>query len=151
MTEVRFYHLQQDTTAKAVPEILGKAVSRGMTILLKVPDDKRVQYYDEWLWRFQPDSFLPHGREGDPHPEAQPIWITTSDQAPNQPKMAMVVEESEMPPVQGFELVCLVFDSENEARLQRARQLWGELKKTDGLTLTYWYQQDNGSWTKKDL
>ena len=151
MTEIRFYHLQQDTTAKAVPEILSKAVSRGMKILLKVPDEGRMQFYDDWLWRFQPESFLPHGREGDPHPEAQPIWISTADQAPNQARMAMVVEEAELPPLESFDLICLIFDSENESRLNKARQLWGDLKKADGLTLAYWQQQDNGTWTEKKI
>lgn len=151
MTEIRFYHLQQDTTTKAIPEILGKALERGMKILLKVPDEDRMAFYDDWLWRFKPDSFMPHGRDGDPHPEAHPIWVSTGDHAPNGAGMAMVVEESKMPPLDAFALICLVFDSENSHRLQRARQLWGELKKTDGLTLTYWQQQENGSWSKKDV
>lgn len=151
MTEIRFYHLQQDTTTKAIPEILGKALERGMKILLKVPDDARMAFYDDWLWRFKADSFMPHGRDGDPHAEAHPIWISTGDQAPNGATMAMVVEESDMPPLDAFDLICLVFDSENTHRLQRARQLWGELKKTEGLTLTYWQQQENGGWTKKDV
>jgi len=151
MTEVRFYHLQQGTTVQAVPEILGKAVGRGMKILLKVPDAGRVQFYDDWLWRFQPESFLPHAKDNDPHPEAQPIWISISDQSPNKATMAMVVEEAELPPLTDFELICLVFDSENEAMLQKARQTWGKLKQSEGLTLTYWQQQNNGSWVKKDI
>lgn len=151
MTEVRFYHLSQDVTTKAVPEILGKALARDMKILLKVPDAERAAFYDDWLWRFQPESFLPHGKEGDPFPEKQPVWISADDQAPNGATMVMVVEEAEMPPLADFALVCLLFDSENPHRLERARKLWGELKKQDGLSLTYWQQQDNGSWTKKDV
>lgn len=151
MTEVRFYHLLQDVTTKVVPEILGKALARDMKALLKVENAERAAFYDDWLWRFQSESFLAHGKDGDPHPEKQPVWISVNDQAPNQATMAMVVEDAELPPLADFKLVCLIFDSENPHRLERARKLWVELKKQDGLTLTYWQQQDNGSWKKKDV
>lgn len=151
MTEIRFYHLQQDTTAKAVPEILGKALGRNMKILLKLPSEERVRFYDDWLWRFQAESFLPHGMDGDPHPDMQPVWISRHDDAPNGASMAFVLEEADMPPVENFELVCLMFDNENEDRLKRARSLWGQFKAQAGLTLTYWKQQDNGGWAKQDI
>ena len=151
MTEIRFYHLQQDTTTKAVPDILGKAVEKGLKVLLKLPNEERVRFYDDWLWRFSPESFLPHGSNGDKMPENQPIWIDYHDEAPNGATMALIAEESEMPPIGKFALVCLVFDSENHDRLQRARSLWGELKKTPDLTLTYWKQRDNGGWDKQDV
>lgn len=150
MTEIRFYHLLQDVTTKAVPDILGKALARDMKILLKVPNAERAEFYDDLLWRGAPDSFLPHGKDGDPHPDKQPIWISVSDKAPNNASMAMIVEEAEMPNLTDFSLICLLFDSENPDRLERARKLWVDLKKQDGLSLTYWQQQNNGSWKKKD-
>lgn len=151
MTEVRFYHLQQDTTAKAVADILLKALDKGMKILLKVPDSARVAFYDDWLWRFREDRFLPHGCDGDPHESAHPVWISTNDTAPNNADMAMIVEDATLPPLENFQLVCLVFDSENPDRLQRARALWADLKTRPALTLTYWQQQENGVWSKKDV
>jgi DNA polymerase-3 subunit chi len=151
MTEIRFYHLQQDTTTKAVPEILGKAVEKGLKILLKLPDEARCQFYDDWLWRYQADSFLPHGVTGDKHDELQPIWIDSKDEAPNNANMAMVIEEADMPPLDKFDLVCLLFDGENQHRLDRARDLWGQYKKQPELSLTYWKQQDKGGWQKQEI
>lgn len=151
MTEIRFYHLQQDTTTRAVPDILGKAVEKGLKVLLKLPNQDRVNFYDEWLWRFNPESFLPHAKNGDPMPEKQPVWLDTGDTAPNAATMALVIEESELPPIGSFDLVCFIFDSENHDRLQRARSLWGQLKQTPDLTLTYWKQKDSGGWAKQDI
>jgi DNA polymerase-3 subunit chi len=151
MTEMRFYHLQQDTTTKAVPEILGKAVGQGLKILVKLPDEARCQFYDDLLWRFQSDSFLPHGMAGDKFGEAHPIWLDIKNDPPNAATMAMVVEEADMPPLDKFDMVCLIFDSENQHRLDRARSLWAEYKTHPELTLTYWKQQDNGSWKKQDI
>jgi DNA polymerase III subunit chi len=151
MPEIRFYHLQKSAPEKVVPDLIGKGLERGFRILLKVPNKTRSQFYDDWLWRFQPDSFLPHGKEGDVFAEQQPVWLGTTDDAPNAAKMALVVEGAEMPAVGQFDLVCNIFDSENEDNLSRARQLWTDLKKNPDLTLTYWQQQDNGGWAKKNV
>ncbi len=151
MTEIRFYHLQQATATKAIPEILGKAVERGMKVLFKLPDAARCQFYDDWLWRFQPVSFLAHGKDGDSKADQQPIWISTSDEAPNQARMALVAENADLPPQDQFDLICLVFDSENQDGLEKARHLWGQFKKQPELTLTYWKQQDNGAWAKQNI
>lgn len=149
MTEIRFYHLLRDTTAKAVPDILGKALAKGMRVLLKLPDEQRRRYYDDWLWRYAPESFLPHAQEGDPEPHAHPIWLSTGNDAPNGATMAFVVEGADLPAFDQFSLICLMFDSENEDRLQQARQRWTELKQQEGLTRTYWKQSDDGRWIQQ--
>lgn len=151
MTEIRFYHLQSDTTTKAVPDILGKAVEKGLKVLLKLPNEERVRFYDDLLWRYSPESFLPHGRAGDKMPESQPIWIDSIDKAPNNATMALVAEEADLPPLTDYALICLVFDSDNHDRLQKARTLWGQLKQLPDLTLTYWKQKENGGWEKQNV
>ena len=149
MTEIRFYHLLRDTTTKAVPDILGKALAKGIRVLLKLPNEDRRKYYDDWLWRFNAESFLPHAQDGDPEPQAHPVWLSTSDSAPNGATMAFVIEGAELPAFDAFDLICMMFDSENDDRLQQARKLWGDLKKQDDLTLTYWKQGDDGRWVQQ--
>lgn len=149
MTEIRFYHLLRDTTTKAVPDILTKALAKGIRVLLKLPNEERRKYYDDWLWRFQAESFLPHAQDGDLVPEAHPVWLSTENVAPNGATMAFVIEGAELPPFDSFALICMMFDSENEDRLQQARKLWGDLKKQKDLTLTYWKQGDDGRWVQQ--
>lgn len=149
MTEIRFYHLLRDTTTKAIPDIIGKALSRDMRVLLKLPDEERRGFYDDWLWRYSPESFLPHAQDGDPMPETHPVWLSVGNDAPNGAKMAFVVENAELPEFSKFDLICLLFDSENEDRLKSARQRWTELKGRDDITLTYWQQQDDGRWVQQ--
>ncbi len=60
MPEIRFYHLRRDTAERALPDLLTKGLARGHKILLKLPDTARRQFYDDWLWRFKAESFLPH-------------------------------------------------------------------------------------------
>jgi DNA polymerase-3 subunit chi len=148
MTEIRFYHLRRDTADRAVPELVSKALEYGHRILLKLPDTSRRQHYDDWLWRYRADSFIPHGQDGDPHAAAQPVWLSTSDEAPNAASMALVVEGADLPPLDKFKLLCLVFGSENPEELERSRALWRSLKEKNISNLTYWQQQENGSWAK---
>lgn len=151
MTEIRFYHLQYNTTAQVIPDLLQKALSRDMRVLLKLPNEERCKYYDDWLWRFEAESFLPHGLDNDVRSAEQPVLISTNDKALNGARMALVAEEADLPSEGDFDLICTLFDSETPSRLQKARQLWKDLKERPGLTLTYWQQQSNGRWVKQDL
>ncbi len=146
MTEIRFYHLRRDTAESAVPGLVQKALEHGHKILIKLPDSARRQHYDDWLWRFRPDSFIPHGQDGDPHPQVQPVWLSTSDDAPNGAGMALALEGATLPPPEKFKLICFMFSSENVDELARSRELWREYKKRDDLNMTYWQQQENGGW-----
>ena len=119
---------------------------------MKLPTPERCAYYDDWLWRFQADSFLPHGTtQNERHAKDQPVLITHDDIAANGAKMALVAEEAALPPAQAFDLVCYLFDSENPSRLQTARGLWKTLKETGDAALTYWQQQNDGRWVKQDI
>lgn len=149
MTEVRFYHLRNKTPEQAVPELALKALSRDYKILIKLPNEQRQRFYDDWLWRFDPNSFLAHGQEGDPEGASQPVWLGTGDTAPNGATMALVAEGADLPVLENFALVCLVFDSTQQEHLQKARSLWATLKTQDDLTLSYWQQQDDGNWAKQ--
>jgi DNA polymerase III subunit chi len=151
MTEIRFYHMRRDTAEKTVPDLLGKALAHGHKVLLKLPDATRRGHYDDWLWRYRDDAFLPHAQDGDQNPQAHPIWLSTDNDAPNGATMALAVEGAELPPVDQFKLVCLVFSSENESELARSRVLWKELKQQESVALTYWQQQDNGTWEKQNI
>ena len=84
-------------------------------------------------------------------PDRQPVWISTEDVAPNGARMALLVEGAALPPLQGYELICSLFDSENEEALQQARQQWTILKKQDDLVLTYWKKETNGQWAKQNI
>ena len=151
MTEVRFYHVQRDIAAKAAPSLLQKALDKGLRVFVKVPDTERQVFYDDFLWRYHPSAFLAHGQEGDPMPEAQPVWIGAGNVAANGARMALVVEGAELPPLDAFELVCVLFDGENVVALERARQQWKKLKDGGTSNMTYWKQETNGAWSKQEI
>ncbi len=151
MTEIRFYHVQRNIAASAAPSLIQKALDKGLRIFIKVPDMDRQIFYDDFLWRHHPSAFLAHGQDTDPMPDIQPVLIGTEDRAANAAKMALVVDGAGLPPLEAFELVCVLFDSENVAVLERARQQWKKLKDQPDLVMTYWKQETNGAWSKQDI
>jgi DNA polymerase-3 subunit chi len=149
MVEIRFYHTQRRSAEEVLPDLLSKALQKNMRVVCKLADDDRCRYYDDYLWRYQPQSFLPHGLESDDFSANQPIVLTTEDRASNQAKTLMVIEDAAVPDDLPYDLVCLVFDGQDQRQVQQARAQWSKFKSEDNVTLSYWQQQDNGQWISK--
>jgi len=148
MSEIRFYHLERQSLEQALPGLLNKALEGGHKICVKTTDESAAEKLNEALWTYQPDSFLPHGTAKDGHSEAQPIFITADDDNPNAADV-LIITGNTPAKIDGFTLVCRMFDGNNPEELQNARAHWKELQDTgDDHTLTYWQQGDKG-WKKK--
>jgi DNA polymerase-3 subunit chi len=62
VTEVLFYHLQAQPVERVLPVLLEKSLERGWRVVVQSPSEERVDALDAYLWTFQEDSFLPHGK-----------------------------------------------------------------------------------------
>ena len=71
--EIWFYHLQDQPLERALPRLVAKAVERGWRVVVQTVDDLRLKVLDDLLWSFAPESFLPHGVEGDANAARQPV------------------------------------------------------------------------------
>jgi DNA polymerase-3 subunit chi len=149
MTEIRFYHLERQPIETALPALLTKALSTGKNIVVKANSAADVEKLNDVLWTYDPNSFLPHGSAKDGHAEKQPIWLTDSDENPNNAKVLILINGVQSDIQTDFDLCCEIFDSTDQNALNAARQKWKSYKDTD-FELTYWQQTDNG-WQKKDL
>lgn len=149
MTEIRFYHLQRSTMKQALPGILEKALERSMRVVIHLADKAQVKDLDNWLWAYKPESFLPHGCDGDPEPSEHPIWLTTTHDNPN--KADLVIVADALPwegTMDGIKMRCEFFDGTNEAIVSSARKNWAQFQKED-YELSYWQQDDQGRWQQK--
>lgn len=64
MTRVGFYVVQAGAPAKRLQvaaRLADKAFQRGHAIFLNCASQAQAEEMDDLLWRFRPDSFLPHG------------------------------------------------------------------------------------------
>ena len=80
MSEVLFYHLEQQTLEQALPLLLDATMRRGWKAVVQAGSQERVTALDSHLWTYRDDAFLPHAAKGDArfaeHADSQPIWLT---------------------------------------------------------------------------
>lgn len=149
MTEVRFYHLTTIGLDRALPQLLEKTLERGKRAVVMARSEERVETLCALLWTYDDRSFLPHGSARDGRAHAQPIWITNQDENPNEASYLFLTDGAESQRLNDYELCALLFDGGDPVAVQAAREQWKGLK-ADGHELSYWQQDNQGRWSRKN-
>ena len=136
---VDFYHLSASPLERVLPSICEKVLA-GQGRLLVVADEALLGSLDEQLWTYAPDSFLPHGREG----ENQPVLLAPEPVAANGARNVALADGVWREEALSFDRAFYFFGSES---LVEARAAWRALKGRDGVESRYWKQVD-GRWVQ---
>ncbi len=147
--DINFYHMTRVTLEAALPQMLEKTLERGQRAVVRAGSTARVEALTERLWTYKERGFLPHGSAKDGHAALQPIWLTDKDERPNEAQVLFLTDGAASEELADFERCAVLFDGNDEAALAAARAQWTGLKDT-GHDLTYWQQNDEGRWEKKD-
>ena len=100
------------------------------------------------LWTYNDQVFLPHGSKVDGFQARQPVWLTDTDENPNDAKVLFLADGATSEKLEGFDLVCELFDGGNEDAGAAARSRWTAYKDA-GHALTYWQETERGGWEEK--
>lgn len=146
ITEVLFYHLSEHTLERALPGLLEKCLERHWKVVVQAGSNQRRDALDSHLWTYRDDSFLPHTSEGEG--SEQPIWLTTSQENPNDAEVRFLVDGAEPPDLEGYVRAVYMFDGHDNDAVEQARKRW-KIEKDAGHDITYWQQGINGGWQKK--
>jgi DNA polymerase-3 subunit chi len=147
--DAMFYHLQGQTLESVLPVLLEKSLERGWRAAVEVSSAERAKALDDWLWTYAERSFLPHGLDGEPGCEAQPVLITTTQANANAAQIRFLADGARLPDgVAGYERIALIFDGDDPVALEAARADW-KAAKAAGLAASYWQQSPEGRWEKK--
>lgn len=149
MGEAYFYHLTRAPLEAALPRLLARAGQAGWRVAVRGQDVARMDWLDQKLWQGTDDSFLPHGLATSPHPEHQPVLLTTQSDYPNDPACLMVIDGADPDPaeVARFARVCVLFDGHDSSAVEAARRQWKTLTSA-GCAAQYW-SEESGRWEKK--
>lgn len=152
MPEIWFYHLERQRLEDTLPTLLERALERGWNAVVQTTSDGRLAALDDWLWAYAPDSFIPHGTAAEGDAEAQPVYLTTGLENPNEATVRFMVDGAEIlpalqPQLDAYERVVLIFDGTDEAQLAAARAQWKAVTAA-GLEGQYWKQDDEGKWKR---
>jgi DNA polymerase III subunit chi len=147
--EVRFYHLSELPLERVLPQMLERALARGQRAVVRCGRADRLGWLDRELWTWSDESFLPHGRDGDPDPPRHPVWLTTSAEVPNGAVALFLVDGAEAGPdeMATMEVTAVAFDGHDAAAVAAARAQW-RMVTGARLRAMYW-AQESGRWVKK--
>ena len=152
MTEVWFYHMQSQPLARVLPSLVVKTLAKPWRAVIQAGSDERLAAIDELLWTFSDESFVPHGRAGDGDAASQPVYLTTADDAPNNPQCRFFLDGADPSAAlgagQAYKRAVILFDGNDPDELALARGQWKTLNAA-GHEVTYWQQGAGGGWEKK--
>jgi len=148
MTELLFYHLQNQPLERVLPSLLERSLERGWRVVVQCASEERVEALDAHLWAFRDDSFLPHGTSRDSAAD-QPILLTVQDDNPNGAAVRFLLDGAPVPAdAGGYERIVLLFDGTDPDAVAAARERW-KAAKQEGFAVTYWQADEHGRWAKK--
>ena len=149
MGNALFYHLTRSNAETLLPQLIGKAMGAGWRVEVRGKDSARLEALDTAMW--MGEGFLPHGMAGGAHDERQPVLLRQADAPPaaNDPQCVMAIDGAEVsaPEADAVTRVCIVFDGNDPAALDRAREQWRSLSAA-GISAEYW-SEAGGRWEKK--
>jgi DNA polymerase-3 subunit chi len=149
VAELLFYHLTRRRLEQVLPELLEKTLQKGWRAVVRGGSAERIEALNGELWSYSRNSFLPHGIKPDGFTDRQPIYLTVEDERPNEAQVLFLVDGADADDVAAYTRVCDLFDGNDEAAVEGARQRWKKAKDA-GHNLTYWQQsEDTGGWIKK--
>ena len=144
MTDILFYHLQNQPLEAVLPNLVEKSRERGWQAAIQAASEERLQALDDHLWTFRDDSFLPHGRAGAAGEADQPILIAPAPDAANGARHIALADGIWRDEALGFDRAFHFFD---DATIAAARAAWKALAGRDDIARNFW-KQDDGRWTK---
>ena len=150
MAEVRFYHLTEAPLEAALPVMLERTLERGPRAVVRGGHVERLRFLDGLLWTRDEAGFLPHGIDGDPDADRQPVWLTTQAEIPNGAKTLFLIDGAEAGTgeMSALEITAILFDGHDPAAVEAARNQWRTVTAAK-LSAVYWAQSDGGRWIKK--
>ncbi len=139
---VDFYQLSRGPVESELPPLARKVLETGQRLLVVSSDAAQLARIDEGLWAGR-ESFLAHGKAGEPHQERQPILLAEEPVPANGARFVALADGRWRDEALGFERVFLFFDL---ATIDDARATWRQLKGAEGMERHYWEQRSGGGW-----
>jgi len=149
VTELLFYHLQNQPLERVLPNLLERSLERGWRVVVQAASEERIEALDAHLWTYRDDSFLPHGTWREQQAAEQPVLLTVNEGNPNGANVRFIVEGAALPAdAATYQRIVLLFDGDDPDAVAAARERWTQAKAS-GFDVTYWQPDEQGRWRRK--
>ena len=143
--QVDFYQLAGSPPEQVIAGIAERILSGGGRLIVIADDETYLARLDRMLWDSGPTRFLPHGLAGGTDDARQPILLTTSPDAPNLARNALIADGQWRDSVLSYDRSFFLFDT---STLAGAREAWKSVAGREGVERRYW-AQEQGKWVQK--
>jgi len=103
--QVDFY-TTTDTRPDAAPRLLCKVIEKaykqGLRVYVHAPSPRQSRYFDQLLWSFRENSFVPHQRSDDGQPLSAPVCIGYGEVQRGEAEVLANLSPELPPSLQGF-------------------------------------------------
>ena len=147
MSEIVFYAAPR--VRALLPRLLEACLARDWRAVVQTASPQESAAWDEWLWTYAPNSFLPHGCADAKHAEDQPICISHSDAAPNKAQALFLLEGSARADADKFQRCIYVFEDSTDKKdwCAAMEEKWQALCAAGASPV--WWQRAGGRWQKR--
>ena len=128
-----------------VPKLLHAALRQDMRAVVRSPDAERIEALNASLWEGG-TAFLPHGADGDDHPEELPVFLTTTTAVPNHAQLLVLLDGADFSDADAFQRVCMLYDA-TDPDATRSAEAFGKARSDAG-DLQWSVQTDEGRWER---
>lgn len=139
---VDFYQLTRDPAEAVLPLIARNTLAASERLLVVSADEAQLDRIGEGLWTRLPETFLAHGRAGEPHDDRQPILLTSTPEPVNGARYVALADGEWREPPAGTARAFLLFD---ERTIAPAREVWRVISRREGDDCHFW-KQEGGKW-----
>jgi len=145
VVQVDFYQLSGTSPEQVIASIAERVLSADGRLIVIAEDEGFLARLDRMLWDQGPTSFLPHGLAGGADDARQPILLTSSPDAPNLARNALIADGIWRDSALSYDRSFVLFDN---MTLQGAREAWKSLAGREEVERRYW-AQEGGKWVRQ--
>ena len=148
MSQVYFYQTTAQDAFGLIRGLLRRSLSADWRVAVRAGTAAALAKLDADLWRFPEDEFLPHGLEGGPFDEEQPILLTMAPEPSNRAQAMLLFDcaETGKTEIERCQRISIVFRGDCPDELNLARSQWAEISMS-GVAARFWENQD-GKWVQ---
>ena len=144
MKEIYFYNTASRDFLRDIALLVEKLFKKKIKVLILCPDDDVVSIFDNFLWSFKEESFIPHIVLGEYRDQLETIIISKEQLNIESCATLIVFKGSAVDSkyCNKFDKTYYFFDDNNENEKKMARTVWKESIKT-GKKCKYWKVKEN--------
>ena len=144
MKEFFFYNITARNFFKDSAILIESLFKEGIKVLILCPDEEVTSFFDDFLWSFKEESFIPHKVWDKDTNQLETILISKEQLSIENFKTLIVLKGSRVDTdyCNRFEKTYYFFDDNNDDEKKLARTLWRESIRL-GAKCKYWKIEKN--------